>query len=315
MADFQGFHFQPATQNCYSAGVEQVAKIPGLQMRGRIYYSRIVVPLDLVHKFGREQVWKSLQTKDRREAEVRHHEEVAKWKAAFLEAKREEDLTEVAQVHRRRSDEADVANLARRFFQRRKAHLDVSQRSAADPDDILEMGTEDLCWELSTLASWDNPDASRLVGEAEKEALADLGDDVQVEGRAATQLAELLRRALVQLGALELARLQGDYRDRIEDSFFRQGIASNARFVLDGAAGPTLGECIDRYQSEAIDLRHITERTRDKRKALLRQVGDHFGRETPLQAITRADCNRFRMSLQSWHPTSARRLRNALLSG
>jgi hypothetical protein len=39
-----------------------MAKITGLHLRGRAYYSRVKVPKMLVGHFGREQIWKSLET-------------------------------------------------------------------------------------------------------------------------------------------------------------------------------------------------------------------------------------------------------------
>ncbi|RVQ68949.1 site-specific integrase [Croceicoccus ponticola] len=279
-----------------------MAKPRGLQLRGRTYYSRIVVPTALIPKFGRREILKSLKTKDRREAEALHFNEAAHWAAAFVEAERELQPDDTAQPSKNHLSEAEVAALARKFFQRRKAALDFRQRSSADPDDEREAATEDLQWEISALQSWNEPDAHRLVGEAEAEVLQQAGDDALLEGKAAMLLAELIRRALVQLGSLELARMQGDYRDRIEDSFFRNAGASNVGTASQVDAGPTLGECIDRYQTEVLELRPVSEKTRIKQKAFLKQVGAHFGRKTLLGAITRADCNAFRDILAKLPP-------------
>ncbi|WP_156500329.1 DUF6538 domain-containing protein [Croceicoccus bisphenolivorans] len=148
-----------------------MAKPRGLQLRGRTYYSRIVVPTALVPKFGRREILKSLKTKDRREAEALHLKEAADWTAAFVEAERELQPDEIAQPSENHLSEAEVAALARKFFQRRKTELDYRQRSSADPADERDAATEDLQWEMSALQSWNDPDAHRLVGEAEAEAL------------------------------------------------------------------------------------------------------------------------------------------------
>lgn len=58
-----------------------MVKIRGLQLRGQMYYSRIVVPRTLVRKIGRAEILKSLRTKDRREAEALNLNEAAKWAA------------------------------------------------------------------------------------------------------------------------------------------------------------------------------------------------------------------------------------------
>jgi hypothetical protein len=52
--------------------MEDVAKLRGLHRRGPTYYSRIVVPMALVPKFGRREIWKSLKTAKRSEAEALH---------------------------------------------------------------------------------------------------------------------------------------------------------------------------------------------------------------------------------------------------
>ena len=62
-----------------------MAKLRGLQLRGRTYYSRIVVPKELVPRFGRREIWKSLRTSKRTKAEALHLQE-ALWSAAFMEA-------------------------------------------------------------------------------------------------------------------------------------------------------------------------------------------------------------------------------------
>ncbi|WP_395000397.1 DUF6538 domain-containing protein [Sphingomonas sp.] len=57
--------------------MEDVAKIPGLQLRGRIYYSRVIVPSALAARFGRRQIWKSLGTSERSQAVPLHFQNAA----------------------------------------------------------------------------------------------------------------------------------------------------------------------------------------------------------------------------------------------
>jgi hypothetical protein len=66
--------------------MEVVAMLRGLHRRGPTYYSRIVVPTALVPKFGRREIWKSLKTAKRSQAEALHLKEAAHWAAAFAEA-------------------------------------------------------------------------------------------------------------------------------------------------------------------------------------------------------------------------------------
>ncbi|MDG2002784.1 MAG: hypothetical protein P8J20_05575 [Novosphingobium sp.] len=283
-----------------------MAKIRGLQCGSRTYYSRIVVPRALVSHFGRSEILKSLRTTNRTEAKALHLKHEAHWAAAFAEAERDCQTDTGPASSGQHLSEEEVKALARRFFLRRSAELDLRARGPADPDDARAAATEDLQWEQATLQSWEDPDANWLVEEAQKEALKELGEDRAIDGRAADLLAERIRRAILQLGATELAQLQGDSRDEIEDSFFRNVESQPASFTPPSGC-PTLGECIGRYQAEVLDLRPVTEKTRFKHKALLAQIGDHFGKDARLPAIDRADCNRFRDILAKLPPNFSKR--------
>ncbi len=283
-----------------------MAKIRGLQRRGRVYYSRIVVPKALVPHFGRSEILKSLRTTHRSEAEAAHLEHAAQWAAAFAEVERNSQSHDNTPSPGRHLDNDEVAALARSFFLRRMIDLENRARGPADAEAEKAAATNDLQWELSTLQSWDNPEASRLVEEAKQEALQEIGGEGQIDGRAADLLAELIRRALVQLGSTELAHLQGDYHDRIEDRFFRNGKSEKTN-APSQRAGPDFGECIERYQAEVLDLRSVTEKTRLKQKALLAQVRGHFGANARLEAISRADCNGFRDVLAKLPPNFSKR--------
>jgi len=46
--------------------MEDVTKYPSLALRGRTFYLRAPVPLDIQQTFKRAEVWKSLRTQDRK---------------------------------------------------------------------------------------------------------------------------------------------------------------------------------------------------------------------------------------------------------
>jgi integrase len=283
--------------------MNDVAKLRGLHRRGPTYYSRIVVPSALVLKFGRREIWKSLRTSKRSEAEALHLKEAAFWSAAFAQAQYPTTTNTFQPSSGQPLTNEEVATLARQFFSRAKAQLDLNARGPADfdPEDA-ESAATDIEWQLSSLQSWANPDAHRLVDEARRQALGSTASRLSDVGGTDELLAELLRRALVQLGSLQLARLNGDYRDTIDDSFFRNGTGARAddRFAV--ARGATLGDCIDRFRAEVLDLRSVTAKTRFKHQSLLKHIGDHFGRRSPLAEISRADCNGFRDVLAKLPP-------------
>ena len=206
-----------------------MAKLRGLHRRGPTYYSRIVVPSALVLKFGRREIWKSLRTSKRSEAEALHLKEAAFWSAAFAQAQYPTTTNTFQPSSGQPLTNEEVATLARQFFSRAKAQLDLNARGPADFDaEDAESAATDIEWQLSSLQSWANPDAHRLVDEARRQALGSTASRLSDVGGTDELLAELLRRALVQLGSLQLARLNGDYRDTIDDSFFRNGTGARA---------------------------------------------------------------------------------------
>ena len=168
-----------------------MAKLRGLHLRGNTYYSRVVVPTALVGRFGRREIWKSLRTSGRSNAEALHLREASHWAAAFAEA--EHGMNIPSPLPAVLADE-EVARLARQFFARSKASLDLSGISPTELDhDDRERVREDLHQQLAILSNWKNPDAHVLVGRALKEALRGC------DGRASAdeRIAELIRRALV----------------------------------------------------------------------------------------------------------------------
>jgi hypothetical protein len=204
--------------------MEDVAKPKGLHLRGAVYYSRVTVPKELIGRFGRKQIWKSLGTANKDEAEALHLREIANWKAAFVEARRANSSTGKAtpsafgpQVIRPN----EAAMLARRFFERSRASLDQSQTSPAEMSheerDEIARG---LQTQIATLQSWSHPDTQHWVGEASAQALSWSGLPSDVDWVASPLFPEYVRRALIQLHSVELGRLRGDFSGRVSDSLF-----------------------------------------------------------------------------------------------
>lgn len=111
-----------------------MAKIRGLLLRERTYYSRISVPKDLVANFGRSQIWESLGTDDRASAEVLHLQKATHWKAAFVQARRSKaELAEPANEQATTADlmvlsKRDVDGLARQFLGTRRLISKIGKR-------------------------------------------------------------------------------------------------------------------------------------------------------------------------------------------
>lgn len=65
-----------------------------LKLRGDVYYARLVVPMELRHLMGTRELMRSLNTKDRRTANVRKLTVLSAWHAKFDELRRRRDITE-----------------------------------------------------------------------------------------------------------------------------------------------------------------------------------------------------------------------------
>jgi hypothetical protein len=70
--------------------MEDVTTYPWLALRGRTYYLRAPVPLDIKKTFGKAEIWKSLRTPDRKVAVDRLRMESAALVASFERHRREQ---------------------------------------------------------------------------------------------------------------------------------------------------------------------------------------------------------------------------------
>lgn len=65
-----------------------------LKRRGSTYYARQVVPLELQHLMGTRELVRTLNTKDRRTANIRKLSVLAEWQASFEQLRRRRDIAE-----------------------------------------------------------------------------------------------------------------------------------------------------------------------------------------------------------------------------
>lgn len=125
-------------------------------------------------------------------------------------------------------------------------------------------------------------------------------------------LRSYLRRALTQLCRAELARLRGDYRDRISDRLFQPEIGRHAD-VRKLPTAITTREVLFRSVREAFERSEldgdeaITEKTRLKKKAALVLVERFFGGDCDVSRIMGADCRSFRDVLGRLPPNLTKR--------
>jgi hypothetical protein len=225
-----------------------VAKYPGLMPRGRRWYLRAKVPLDLIAFLGRPEIWRSLKTGDHAVAVKRYRRVRADLDTWFDQQRRRRDAGE------RLNGEAP--RLVSEWFheqERRAAHLDFALTG-----ELLRSALGETEQELIDLLAGDEvqtavdqvliangwPARPHIVGaiSTKRTKVADAPD----EHRAA--LSELVRRALIEAARRRIDRLQGRPGTPIDPMF--SGAVVQPGATPAGAEGITLGELIDRFTAD-----------------------------------------------------------------
>ncbi|MDB5715285.1 MAG: phage integrase family protein [Sphingomonadales bacterium] len=208
---------------------------------------------------------------------------------------------------------AEVAkNLAQEFFYRAMLDIDREPPTSSDMDDDAQsrqqIELEDRLAELKT--ERDEGLADPIIG-AEIAILTQAGYAADHVGQGRASLRAYVWRAMVQLGEVRLARHSGIYNFQVSDSLFdplsfRHPIAKIPSTI--GRRSETkVGEGVDRYIAEVVEVDLITPKTTVKYRALLRHIADFFGRETYLCDVQRADCIRFRNAIAKLPPNHTKR--------
>lgn len=203
-----------------------------------------------------------------------------------------------------RSDQA--MPLAQGLFDETLRAMDAEPPPPSDwgGDDLWSWRTE-LEMRLARLTGPNPADGIDDMAGAKVAVLRKAGLRADPESEACNLLHNYLRRAMAQACQIELARLQGDFTDRITDKLFDP--AAQPSNTVSVAKPPRrsealLGEVIDRYLVEVLDLRGVTEKTSQKHRSLLNHIASFFDRKTPVCDIERADCTRFRDTLAKLPP-------------
>jgi integrase len=283
----------------------------------RWYYKRRF-PTHLVDVIGRERFEESTGKADWNEAKAEIGRMEARYRMAIAAA--EERLAEGAGavlkpgpiVSRfptllfpttaslpRLTDDQAIA-FARSFFQERLRELDrddlnrsTDGRWAVELDDRIAM-----------LRDPDDEGTLRWTQEEAAHILRHHGIGAEPHRDAGLLLTNLVRRALLELLAMQKARLEGDYSGSITDSMFRAPVvaaiapAPSARFPR-----TTLNELIATYeQNTAGDNEHLTPKTKAKHQAAYTVIRRFFGADCVISDINRAACRSFRDTLASLPP-------------
>lgn len=304
--------------------MDDLGHVPNLERRGAVYRCRMRCPKHLLRDGIPPERSVSLRTKERSVALER------------LPAARVEMMEFFQGISKMPA--VPLSGIVRRVQRhRRPDHPDLPILSASEAETLsieyfadalaaLELDSADLIgWSADRRADWGIELRDRLAAlDHPSTATEDpaLGIEVALlrkAGRRSTYESEVsrlfrgnLRRALRQLWSIELARIDGDYRDRITDRLFKTAtVHRNTPQVRH--RGPVISavrisDAIAAFErSELGEEQSITEKTRKKKKAALSLIERYFGTDYDLAALTGARCREFRDVLARLPPNVSKR--------
>jgi integrase len=266
-----------------------------LQRRSGVYYYRRRVPLHLVAKLGKKFVQVSLQTNDLKEAKKRRTLHDLEWDAKFATCSSSANGGDGPAVQTsalaQPLSETELVQVVRDYVARRDQL--ARKREVTDypenPAQRAEMTIESEV-ESQILQSRDNPQAQQWIYLAGQEALKPAGrsfEDPAIPGEA---LAELVRRALLELTRRRHARLADDH----SRSFFDQ------LFDPSRAAKETFGKVAEqhlRLVEEDAAINGLGAKGLDRQRATITLIREIVGDETPVDAIDYDACLRVRTTV------------------
>ena len=199
-----------------------------------------------------------------------------------------------------------AAPLARAFLFDAIRELDCQPQIPADVDDQSQSA-----WRVELEAM-----LARLIGPEPEDGIDDVAGarlatlrKAKLKSERGSEACKLLhnylRRAMAQATKIEIARLDGDYSDRITDRLFANCLSGGTvelRTSLPGgeiATAPagvkvqTLEAAADRYLGELL-AKSTTAKTKDRYRAELKHILAFFGPDTEVWKIDGDECDRFR---------------------
>lgn len=263
-----------------------------LLRRGGVYYYRRRVPLDLVPAIGSKFIQCSLGTKSATEAKKLRTAKDLEWDARFADCAKKigaADNSPVAKVIPLPSD-TEVALLVRTYVDEMDQRLRKSL--AADPP-MSELQKRDMGVdaELSAqiLRDRDDPRAEQMVYTTGKDILKSAGYPLDPTTVGAGFL-ELVRRALLELSARDVSRLQDDHRHAFFDQLFNPARPPHATF------GELAQQCLQLAKEEA-ESNRISQKWVDKQIANIALIREIVGDDTPIHTVDYDTCLRVRSIL------------------
>ncbi len=280
----------------HKQGMKSVSDQRLLRRKGTYYYRRRV-PVHLVDKIGKRVVQVSLHTTSAKQAKKLRTLRDLEWDARFDAADpsafagEEECLGSGPAAPSHPLPKTELVELVRHYVERHDRQAEKRDASCY-PETAAERAEAKMEAELEAqiLRGRDHPQTQQWLYMAGKEVLKPIGkslDDPDVPGEA---LAELVRRALLELNRRHLARLADDHGHTFFDQLFDPGLPAKATF------GQLAEQCLRMTEEEA-SINSLSGKWVDKQRANLALVREIVGDKTSVEAINYDACLRVRTVL------------------
>jgi Domain of unknown function (DUF6538) len=266
-----------------------------LRRKNGVYYYRRRVPLHLVAQFDKEIVQFSLHTTNHKEAKKRRTKCDAEWDAKFaahsIPANGGAAPAVQTSAHAQLLSGAELIELVRDYVARQDQL--ARKRDVTDypenPTQRVEMTIEAEV-ESQILTSRDHPQAQQRIYLAGQEVLKPAGVSLKDPAIQGEVLAELVRRALLELTRRRHARLADDHSRSFFDQLFDPGRPAKGTF------GKVAEQYLRLVEEDAV-INGLGAKGLDRQRATIALIREIVGDETQIDAVDYDACLRVRTVL------------------
>jgi integrase len=272
-----------------------------LHNRGGVWYYRRRVPADRVDAIGRKTIFLSLQTRDLKEARSLRDLQDVEWNARFeaCDAVAPQLMVESSAAAAAANqpavlsgmDRAQIVRMVQDYVARMDARMERrhEDHGPSDEQDRWDR-VGDAMEELRILKNLDDPRCDELLSYGERQISVDKPSESSGDIFTTPAAFELLRRALIELGSRQLARLNDDRGQPFFDTLF-----SPSQHVA-----TTFGNLAEQYLREDDEEAHtngISQKTRDRTKAQVALIRSLVGDDVSVASISYDRCMELRRIL------------------
>lgn len=287
------------------------------------YYARLGVPKDLQPVMGKKELWKSLDTKNAREAKVRAPEVLAEWHAQFAELRRRQDALPVTAEalatetwEHYRAEIEQLQNERRRLpssDEIRQAQSDAARtiRDEAITDPMVQFAAAADALVISGKAAFDREIRQRrkaelekhiangetvLVVDAAREIIRARNYAIELGSGAWRDLCHRLMRAEIEALRRAEEHDRGDYTGSPRDPIIKPPL----QFVQAPVAGPGEGvlELYDVFATE--NPRSVKQDTLRMNREIIGWFAQHVGQTFPASAIDKKSVREWKQALSKF---------------